>query len=385
MKPNRAICTIIAKNYLAFARTLAESFAALHPEYKCYVLIVDEFHGLIDPASERFEVVALQELNIPDLSSFSFKYDVTEVCTAAKAYLLAYLISQKKVDQLLYLDPDILVTASLEQLFDKLDTFDLVLTPHLDTDYPEDGLKPDDGHILRSGIFNLGFLGISSRTNAHSFLEWWKPKLYWKCIIDHERGYFVDQKFVDQVPAMFDGYYVERDTEYNVAYWNLHSRYIGRDQKGHWTCNHKPLRFFHFSNYRPEDPEFISKHITRFTLRNRPDLVPLFDEYRERLMRNGYEQSSRWPYTFDFFDTGKRIPYRLRVSYRSDPDAWKSLGDPFKSSTLKWKAVATKMMEGNSFRSRFVSGCVRVVRAVLNWRRRIAKPSAKPAIHKSQE
>jgi hypothetical protein len=372
---SRAVCTIIAKNYLAFARTLTQSFAALHPDYQCYVLIVDEFADRIDTSAEPFEVVVVDELNIPDQLSFCFKYDVTELCTALKAYLLDYLIVQKKVDQLLYLDPDILVTGNLDQLFDRLNTFDIVLTPHLDTDYPEDGLKPDDGHILRSGVFNLGFIGISNRSNASAFLAWWKPKLYWKCIIDHERGYFVDQKFVDLVPAMFDNYYVEKETGYNVAYWNLHSRHIGRDQHGNWTCNEAPLRFFHFSNYRPENPDVISRHVTRFNLNNRPDLVPLFTEYRERLMRAGYDESSRWPYTFDFFDTGEPIPKRMRVSYRSNPAVWKTTGDPFKSSTLKRKAAAIRLMEKDTLSGRLTSGFVSFARKLLP--RRQVKPETR--------
>lgn len=374
-RQTRAICTIIAKNYLAFARTLAESLAAVHPDYTCYVLVVDEFGGCIDVAAESFEVVRLNELNIPDQLSFCFKYDVTEICTAAKAYLLDYLIRQKRVDQLLYLDPDILVTGSLDQMFDHLNTFDILLTPHLDTDYPEDGLKPDDGHIMRSGIFNLGFIGISARPNARSFLAWWKPKLHSKCIIDHERGYFVDQKFVDLVPALFDNYYIEKDTGYNAAYWNLHSRSIGRDHDGTWMCNEKPLRFFHFSNYRPENPGVISKHVTRFTLANRPDIVPLFAEYKKRLIQNGYEESFRWPYTFDFFNTGERIPARLRASYRNNPEAWNTLGDPFKSSILKRKAAAIRLMESNTLAGRLFSSVVSFGRTLLTLPRRGSKSS----------
>ena len=72
------------------------------------------------------------------------------------------------------MDPDILVTGTLDGLFEKLDASDIVLTPHLDQDYPADGLLPDDGYILRAGQFNLGFIGVSATENAQSFLNWWK-------------------------------------------------------------------------------------------------------------------------------------------------------------------------------------------------------------------
>src|SRR5262245_39981226 len=208
-----AVCTIIAKNYLAFARTLAQSFRRFHPDYKVYVLIVDDFETYIT-SDECFEILKLTDLKIPKLQSLCFKYDVKELCTAVKARLLEYLLREKSVARLMYLDPDILVTAPLDQLFEKLGEFDLVLTPHLDTDYPDDGFIPDDGHILRAGQFNLGFIAVNSSENALNFLNWWKPKLSENCAVDLLRGYFVDQKFIDFVPIFFENFWIERDTGY---------------------------------------------------------------------------------------------------------------------------------------------------------------------------
>jgi hypothetical protein len=73
MIQERAVCTIIAKNYVAFARTLAQSFLSLHPDYKCYFLIIDDFEGHINPPDECFEIVKLTDLKIPDLPGLCFK------------------------------------------------------------------------------------------------------------------------------------------------------------------------------------------------------------------------------------------------------------------------------------------------------------------------
>ena len=43
MEGQVALGTIIAKYYIAHARTLVESFSEFHPEIVCYILIVDEF------------------------------------------------------------------------------------------------------------------------------------------------------------------------------------------------------------------------------------------------------------------------------------------------------------------------------------------------------
>jgi hypothetical protein len=351
----RAVCTIIAKNYVAFARTLAQSFLFFHPDYKFYVLIVDDYSGYINSSDECFEIVRLTDLSIPDLSGFCFKYDVKELCTAAKACLLDYLIREKSVDRLLYLDPDILVAGPLDGIYEQLGSHDIVLTPHLDTDYPDDDLLPDDGYILRAGQFNLGFIGINSSENAQSFLSWWKPKLYKKCVVDLLNGYFVDQKFIDFVPIFFRNCYVEKNLGYNVAYWNLHSRQIS-GENGAWKCNGGPLYFFHFSGYNPES-DAISSHIpdilARYRLSNRRDLGKLFEHYNELLIRNGHGQASSWPYTFGYFKTGEPIPDSLRSYYRSLYGKRRSAEDPFESEELKrqagtWTKVGTHTEQLNA-------------------------------------
>lgn len=333
------MCTIIAKNYIAFARTLCESFLEHHPEGECYVLVIDEHAGLINPADERFEVVKLQDLQLPNLRSLCFRYNVTELSTAVKPFLLEYLMREKALTRLLYLDPDILVTASLEPLYQHLAHADMVVTPHLDTDYPEDGLRPGDDHILRCGIFNLGFLGVNSGDNANSFLQWWKEKLLYKCVIDHARGYFVDQRFVDMAFTLFDTFYIEKDPGYNVAYWNLHSRFLSREGKA-WKCNGAPLRFFHFSSFNAQDPNHISKYMTRHTLTDRTDLRDLFELYRQRLFENGHREAIAWDYTFGTFKSGKVISDELRAAYRNAPHLWKT-GDPFSRSLKYWKKLVS--------------------------------------------
>jgi hypothetical protein len=336
MSQPRTLCTIIAKNYVAFARTLAQSFLAQYADGKVYVLIVDDFQGYINPEEECFEIVRLTDLKIPNLTEFCFKYNLKELCTAAKASLLEFLIREKSVERLIYLDPDVLITGSLDEIYDQLATHDIVLTPHLDTDYPNDNLLPDDGHILRAGQFNLGFIAVNSSDNSKAFLNWWQLKLFENCVIDVAHGYFVDQKFIDFVPIFFDRVLIEKDTGYNVAYWNLHSRQISKDD-GAWKCNDAPLYFFHFSGYDPERAG-ISSHVpeslARYRFANRSDLTKLFMQYKSLLLENGHSETSRWPYSFGYFKSGERVPEHLRSYYRNLPKSQRPR-DPFASQELR--------------------------------------------------
>ncbi|HEX3280712.1 MAG TPA: hypothetical protein VHR36_05730 [Pyrinomonadaceae bacterium] len=327
---DRILCTIIAKNYVAFARTLAQSFLTQHVSGKVYVLIVDDFEGYINPAEECFEIVKLAELRIPKLPEFCFKYNLKELCTATKASFLEYLLRDKSCDGLIYLDPDILITGSLDGVYESLSNHDIILTPHLDTDYPDDGLLPNDSQVLRAGQFNLGFIAINSSENARTFLRWWKSKWYEHCVIDVANGYFVDQKFIDFVPLLFARVLIEKDTGYNVGYWNLHSRSL-TETNGSWGCNEGALHFFHFSGYDPDRASIsthIPEHVARFRLANRSDLRSLFARYKKLLFANGHAQAISWPYTFDYFKNGERVPRYVRTYYRRLPAA-KRASAPF--------------------------------------------------------
>lgn len=309
------ICTIIAKNYVSFARTLSQSFLNLHPNGKCYVLIIDEFDDYIDVSHENFEIIRPVDLNIPRLLEFCFKYNITELSTAFKPFLLSYLFKSNDIDKIIYLDPDILITHSLNNLYDELEITDIILTPHLDTDYPDDGLLPDDSHIMRSGIYNLGIIGLRKCENVDNFLKWWRHKLYDKCVINHKIGYFVDQKFIDLAIVLFPNITPINDKGYNVAYWNIHSRKIHMNENV-WMCNDGVLYFYHFSNFKPENPNQISGHQNRFRLQDLPGLHDLFLMYRDLLYQNGYDTTKHWLYSYNYYNNGKAISDIDRIVYR---------------------------------------------------------------------
>jgi hypothetical protein len=323
----KSICTIIAKNYISFARTLCDSFLKYHNDGCCFVLIIDDIGNYVLPEKENFEVIRIEELKIPNLREFCFKYNITELSTAVKPYFLKYLLDEKQITKLLYLDPDILVTYALDQLYEKLDKSDIIITPHLNADYPDDGLFPDDAHIMKSGIFNLGFIGLKKCDNVNRFLLWWQNKVYHKCIIEHSSGYFVDQKFIDLSICLFENISIITNTGYNVAYWNLHSRRIGYD-KNKWSCNNEQLYFFHFSSYKVECPDQISKYQNRISISDQPQLCKLFALYKELLIRNGYTNTTNWPYTYSSFTNGKKIDALFRKIYVKYKNKI-SVDDPF--------------------------------------------------------
>ncbi len=323
-----AACTIIAKNYLPMARVLAESWSAFHPGCPMFVLLLDSPVGFFSPAAEAFHTVFMHELEIPNLNGFLFKYTVLEASTAVKPYLLSYLFRQYSIDKLLYLDPDILILSSLDRLRSYLDEANILLTPHLLSPLPDDGRRQTDHDILKSGTYNLGFLGLRNGPESEKLLQWWSDKLYHHCVVAIENNLFVDQRWMDLAPALFDGVRILRDPGYNMAYWNLHERSISLGDN--LSVNDgKPLYFFHFSGFDADKPWVVSKHQNRFAMDNIGNTRNLYSRYRDMLFEKGWNETRNWQYGHDFFRNGVRIPPSARRYYWSLGTDVMRLGDPF--------------------------------------------------------
>jgi GT2 family glycosyltransferase/glycosyltransferase involved in cell wall biosynthesis len=322
-----AACTIVAKNYLSHARVLTDSFLKYHPASSVFVLLVDEMDGYFDPDAERFRLVRFEELGIEKPATFRFKYSVLELSTAVKPFFLEYLFRRFGLRKAVYLDPDILVTDTLHELSKLLDRHDVILTPHI-LEPIDDDRRPSQLDILLAGTYNLGFIAISNTENTASFLKWWQGRVYDYCMMDPLKGFHVDQKWIELALGFFDRVLVLRDPCYNVAYWNIGTRRL-TVTGGRYFVRDKPLRFFHFSGVEPDNLGQISRHQNRFTLRDRPEYTSLFNTYRDLLHLNGYQTVRRWPYAYDYFDNGVRIPEIARKTYRESTELQHRYLDPF--------------------------------------------------------
>jgi glycosyltransferase involved in cell wall biosynthesis/SAM-dependent methyltransferase/outer membrane murein-binding lipoprotein Lpp len=313
-------CTIIAKNYLAHARVLAESFYEHHPDGTFTTLVVDEVEGYLDPGAERFDLVTAAELGIEDFDLMATAYDVMELSTAVKPWFLRYLLHERKMDSVVYLDPDIRIFDPMDELESLLSEHGLVLIPHATAPMPRDGKKPSESDILIAGVYNLGFLAVKSGPQTDRQLDWWSERLRTDCKVAPERGYFVDQRWIDFIHGIADDFYVLKDPEYNVAYWNLH----GRDftfEDGRYYADGRPLRFFHFSGFDPDRRHMLSKHQTRILLSDNPALTRICDEYADALLEQGYGTVKTWPYTYAMLANGIKLDRVMRGLYLEGREA----------------------------------------------------------------
>jgi glycosyltransferase involved in cell wall biosynthesis/SAM-dependent methyltransferase len=314
--PALDICTIIAKNYVAFARVLAKSFREQHPESRCWTLVVDDTEGYLEPSGEPFELVRTADLGIEDFEAMAARYDVLELSTAVKPWLLRHLLHDRGLERLAYLDPDIQVFAPLTEVDSLLDDHEMVLIPHLTEPIPDDGRKPSEADILIAGAYNLGFVALSRRPEVDAVLDWWSERLEHDCVVAPERGIFVDQRWMDLLPGFVDRVAVLRDRGYDVAYWNLHARRLERTPDGGVLAGGAPLRFLHFSGFDPLDPTNLSKHQNRIDLAREPVLAELCRDYAQLVVGEGHREARDWPYTYAKAANGLPLDRITRAAYR---------------------------------------------------------------------
>jgi glycosyltransferase involved in cell wall biosynthesis len=307
------VCTIIARNYGAQARVLAESFLAQHPKSTFSVLVID---GPPLAAGEPYELIEPKQLDIDEDEYLRMAaiYEVMELATAVKPWLLRLLL--ERGEPVLYLDPDIEVFGPLDEAAELADRHGIVLTPHIAKTVPYESRELVHQTVLHSGIYNLGFIAVSE--SAVPFLRWWEQRLARECLVAHGEGFFVDQRWADFVPAMFKPH-ILRDPAWNVAWWNLGHRSFTRTAD-RYEVDGKPLVFFHYSGYDPHTPHLLSKflgEVPPILLSQEPSLRQLCDAYACKLFVADLEVFSDQPYAFDTFGAGIRLDRRMRRLYRN--------------------------------------------------------------------
>ncbi len=310
------ICTIIAKNYVAYARVLAESFLAIHPRGSCSVLVIDDPNDYIEATKEPFELLTLDQIGLPDAERMAAYYDVMELSTAVKPWLLRTLLERPGIDTVAYLDPDIRIFASLEEIERRAREHQVVLTPHFTAPLPRDGRKPSEEDILIAGAYNLGFIAMRDGETAARLLDWWSERLETDCLNEPEEGRFVDQRWIDLAPGLWPGIDVLRDTSFNIAYWNLPTRDLEDDGEGGYRVDGQPLRFFHFSGFDPRRPTELSRHQNRVRVDVDPALTRICAEYAKELLGHGYREAIEWPYGWSTLPNGVHLDRAARRVFR---------------------------------------------------------------------
>lgn len=282
--------TICSINYLGQAKILADSLAKTNPDYELIIGLCDKIDGSgVDKQKlKEFNLLEVHDIGIERFDQMCERYDITELNTAVKPFYIDYFFKTRPdLESIIYFDPDIEIFDKLSGIEQGLVENNIVLTPHFWTPIFDNKTNTEQAMFV-NGIYNLGFLAVKRSAETQKFIDWWKIKLETECYMDIQKGMFVDQLYCNMVPLYYEGVKIDKYPGYNISYWNLHERNLsGTPEK--YFVNEKPLVFYHYSGINVADNNNISRWQNRFDLNNRPELRPLFNNYRKLLKANDQE------------------------------------------------------------------------------------------------
>ena len=313
-----AVFTIASENYFAQVQTLLKSLQETNPGWDRYFAVADEADQDITEALKETQthLIRMEELDISDLNDMKFRYDIMELNTAIKPFVMLKLL--KQYERVVYLDPDIKVYAEMIEVNKGLDSYNFVVIPHYTGYFADDGKHPDEPDIMRAGIYNFGFFAVKRSEESILAVKWWSKRLETLCINKQKEGIFVDQKWMDLLPGRHQ-VCILRHNGYNVAYWNLSHR-KAECRNGRYYFNGEELVFYHFSGFNPQKTDQISKHQTRYHMKDIGEVKKLFEEYSTETLANQFERWKNKKYAYNEFTDGRAITKVFRILYRENSD-----------------------------------------------------------------
>lgn len=282
--------TIVSNNHLAYAKTLHDSFKKFHPDFKFFTGLVEDYHPDINYDSfNDLNIVSYKIINYNFFDEMINKYSISEFIWSLKPFFSEYFLNKFGINtKLIYLDSDLFFCGRINEVIEKLETYNMILTPHLSK--PTESFSTEEEIALIHGIFNMGFFAIKYSIESFTILNWWKKRLTTHCFIDKVNGLMGDQKWMNLSPIFFKDIYILNHQGYNVAFWNINERSVLKNNDKYFINSlDQELIFLHFSGFNPFDELYFGKlKFEKFSYRSRLDLIEISNRFREEIINNGY-------------------------------------------------------------------------------------------------
>lgn len=275
-----AICTIITGDYGHYALALYDSILKFNASVHFYIFVSEGNleENIKNEISKRSSISVLRSKDFKDSVLTEKLYDKyaanfhDALRWGMKSILMNYLLNST-YERVIYVDCDIHFFSDFSFLFEDLKTYNVLLSPHYRSSNP---LIDEENFRLNflDGIYNGGFVGASKQ--GMKALKYWGELCLFKCEINRNEGYYVDQRYLDILPTRFNGVGHIKHKGCNVANWNQEDCKRTKQEDSRVLINDKyPIVFIHFT-----------KSFFRGVLNGTDTLLlPYLEEYRNKLLK----------------------------------------------------------------------------------------------------
>lgn len=345
-----AIYTSCALNYYAKAKALVQSAERNSPGTTVTLCLCDVLPGNIDPVADGF-AACWTPADLGYDPGWIFEHNIMELCTAVKGRALVELMkAQPDADLYVYLDPDVYIYNDLSAVLDYMGDASIGLVPHiLAVERTDIGVRMTEMSVTEHGIYNLGHLFVRNDANGRALAAWWQERLDRYCFDDRQFGLFTDQRWMDLVPAVFDGVAILRQPNLDVASWNIAGRRLWTEvPAGHpadtpiderqFRVDDYPLLTYHFSGTGPTGTH---RRVREIFDPSNPTSAEIERRYEAAIATNGQAVLAHVPPAYHLFDDGTPVLAEMRKLYRLYADLRAEFPNPYQttpagSSFLDW-------------------------------------------------
>ena len=250
----RYYCTYFDKSYLVRGLSLISSMNRHEKNYTLFVVCLDELTRVILGKLELTNVVLLslheiEERDVP-LSVARRNRSLVEYYWTLTPSIILYLLRTYRLDQLTYLDSDMLFFSSPDPIFHEFGDNSILIHAHRFSEKK----KPLEVY----GIYNVGLMSFKNDENGIECLKWWRDRCNEWCYARVEDGKYGDQLYLNHFLTLFKKVHVLEHPGAGIAPWNHEQYNVTRDAvSGDIFVDGYPCVFYHFHALKFYQPNII--------------------------------------------------------------------------------------------------------------------------------
>ncbi|MGG3098062.1 hypothetical protein ABEO88_06625, partial [Niallia circulans] len=238
---NQNFCVIAGKEYCIKIMAVYESLAKNSDNFNLWVCCMDAItHKFLNEKNlKNMHLIRVEEIENDQLRAVKQERMINEYCWTLKSFLIEYILKNNDIEQVLYCDGDIYFFSNPASIFNEWGSASIFLTPQRDLEWVEQ----------KYGKYQAGIIGFRKDAIGLSAVQWWKDRCIEWCGVVESNGRFGDQKYLDQLPKMYDNVRISSNLGVNAAPWNIiyNNDFNVSLQGDKVFINNDPLVAYHFS------------------------------------------------------------------------------------------------------------------------------------------